>query len=107
MKQGRVLMSAFRAQLQARDVPLGPLLKRATWPPLRDIGFDILVVVLAVAMARCCYALAPLAILMIGNRQRALGNLLHEGGHGNLHRSRQVNDAITRLLLAPALFASL
>ncbi len=100
-------MSAFRAQLQACGVPYLPLLERKLWKPLRDIAVDGLVVLLAVAATRCWYWLAPMAIVAIGNRQRALGNILHDAGHGNLHRSRRVNDAIARLLLAPLIFASL
>src|ERR1700722_3926147 len=37
---------------------------------------------------------APLAIIVIGNRQRALGNLLHDAAHGSLGRNRQSADLI-------------
>ena len=48
---------------------------------------------------------APVSLLVIGNRQRALGNVLHDCGHRNLSRRAQVNDLIARTLVAPLLFA--
>lgn len=47
----------------------------------------------------------PVSLLVIGNRQRALGNVLHDCGHRNVSRRPQVNDRIARALLAPFLFA--
>ena len=75
--------------------------------PLLDIAFDATVIALAVlACAHISAWLSPLAVLFIGNRQRSLGNILHDGSHGNLHRSRELNDLILRVLLAPLLFLS-
>lgn len=51
-----------------------------------------------------CWAL-PISLLVIGNRQRALGNVLHDCGHRNISRRAQVNDFIARTLVAPLLFA--
>ena len=50
---------------------------------------------------------APIALLVLGNRQRALGNILHDAAHRNLTRKRLLNDLVTRALIAPLLFASL
>lgn len=47
----------------------------------------------------------PASLLVIGNRQRALGNVLHDCGHRNVSRRAQVNDFIARTLVAPLLFA--
>lgn len=47
----------------------------------------------------------PASLLVIGNRQRALGNVLHDCGHRNVSRQAQVNDLIARALVAPLLFA--
>jgi fatty acid desaturase len=40
--------------------------------------------------------LAPLAVVLIANRQRALGNILHDAGHRNLWRDRRRNDLVAR-----------
>jgi len=47
----------------------------------------------------------PASLLVIGNRLLALGNALHDCGHRNISRRRQVNDFIARTLVAPLLFA--
>ena len=41
---------------------------------------------------------APIAILVIGSRQRALSNLVHDASHGNLFSNRKVNDAVANIL---------
>lgn len=48
-----------------------------------------------------------LAVLVIGSRQRALMNLVHEAAHQKLFCSRPVNDLAGRLLAAAPLFISL
>src|SRR5690606_21548093 len=50
---------------------------------------------------------SPLAVVLIANRQRALGNILHDAGHRNLWRDRRRNDWVARLFIAPLLFSSL
>ncbi len=47
----------------------------------------------------------PGALFVIGNRQRALGNVLHDLAHRNVSRRAQANDFIARALVAPLLFA--
>jgi fatty acid desaturase len=42
---------------------------------------------------------APFSLLVIGNRQRALGNLLHDAAHGNCRTSGRAGDAIAEMLL--------
>ncbi|MDR8398418.1 fatty acid desaturase [Paraburkholderia sp. USG1] len=75
---------------------------------LRDIALDWLSIVAAVfALYRFGWWLWPIVIFWVGNRQRALGNLLHDAGHRTLARSHRVNDVIGRLFLGPPLFASL
>lgn len=73
-----------------------------------DVAVDWISVALSVAAVRVLGIVAlPLAVFIIGNRLRALGNLLHEAAHRNLHRSARINDTLARLLIAPAVFASL
>ena len=47
----------------------------------------------------------PAAMLVVGNRQRALGNVLHDLAHRNVSRRAKINDFIARTLVAPLLFA--
>jgi fatty acid desaturase len=50
---------------------------------------------------------APFAIVIIGNRQRALGNLLHDAAHGSFGRNRRSADLIARWLLFQPMWNSL
>lgn len=47
----------------------------------------------------------PAALFVIGNRQRALGNVLHDLAHRNVSRRAKTNDFIARALVAPLLFS--
>ena len=47
----------------------------------------------------------PAALFAIGNRQRALGNVLHDLAHRNVSRRPKTNDWIAQLVVAPLLFA--
>ncbi|WP_298236566.1 fatty acid desaturase [uncultured Azohydromonas sp.] len=101
-------LTAFRSELQKQQIPYQHLLKLAWWRPLCDVAVDLLVVALAVAaVVYGSWWLAPLALVVIANRQRALGNILHDAAHRNLHRKRLVNDGITNALIAPLVFADL
>jgi fatty acid desaturase len=82
--------------------------KLQTWRTIRDIAFDWITIFASVwATLRIGWATAPISLVVIGNRQRALGNLLHEASHGNLCAHRHVNDYLAHLLLTPALLNSL
>jgi fatty acid desaturase len=45
--------------------------------------------------------------VITGNRQRALGNLLHDAGHRNLVREGRLNDLLAEIFLSSSLFNSL
>ena len=76
--------------------------------PVFDLVFDLLVIVAAVSgVVAWGLAWTPLALLLLGNRQRALGNLLHDAGHRNLCRHHLINDGLAHVLIAPLLFADL
>ena len=84
------------------------MVSTTVWRPLIDMGCDGALVFAAVlAVITWGPWLVPLAVLVIGNRQRALGNILHDAGHRNLSRRRRVNDGIATLFLAPLLFADI
>lgn len=73
-----------------------------------DIIFDWLSITAAMlTLHRFGLWSAPAAVVLIGNRQRALGNLLHDAAHRNLAYSNIVNDTLAHLFVAPALFNSL
>lgn len=79
-----------------------------TWRSLSDIATDWAIICLTVWIAYRIGVWASIAaIFVIGNRQRALGNLLHEGGHQNLSNNRDANDRIACVLLASPLFNDL
>ncbi|MFM0433746.1 fatty acid desaturase [Paraburkholderia aspalathi] len=80
----------------------------STFQSLFDILFDWTIIYVAVWGAyRIGTCMTVIAFVIVGNRQRALGNLLHEASHQNLSAQRKVNDWIGQLLLAPALLADL
>jgi fatty acid desaturase len=101
-------LAMLRFQMQDRAAGFEALTRRRLWRPLCDILIDW-----AVMLGACAAVLelgpwlVPLALLLIGSRQRALGNILHDGSHGNLHAWRALNDAVVTLLVALPLFTSL
>ena len=91
----------LQAEMSGLSSDRTELERRCRWRPLLDIGLNWGLVLLACAAVLEFGGWAvPLALLVIGWRQRALGNLLHEAGHGNLHPSRRVNECMGWLLLA-------
>jgi fatty acid desaturase len=82
--------------------------KPSTLRSLSDIAVDWAIIYFAVWSAyRVGVWIAVLSILVVGNRQRALGNLLHEASHQNLSTQRNVNEWLANIFLAPALFNAL
>lgn len=101
-------LAALRAQLQARGSDHLALLRLTPWRPLADIAVDcVLVIACVYAVVALGTWLAPAAIVIIANRQRALGNILHDAGHRNLCRDKRWNDLMARAFVAPLLFSSL
>ena len=101
-------MAALRSELRQRGDPHCELFRLAPWRAVLDIAFDWLIVLSSVALVVWWSELfAPVAVVLIANRQRALGNILHDAGHRNLWRDRRRNDLVARLFIAPLLFASL
>lgn len=101
-------IGALRSALHDAGIDHRPLLKAGPLRPLGDVAFDLTVAVAATAAALEFGALAaPASVLLIGNRQRALGNVLHDAAHRNLSRRATVNDALANALIAPLAFADL
>lgn len=100
-------IALLRQSLHRAGNPHLPLLELQGWRPAWDITVDIAVIVAAILLALQQPWTAPAALLVLGNRQRALGNILHDAAHRNLNRNRRLNDLVTRALIAPLLFVSL
>lgn len=101
-------LTEFRRSLRVHGLSLDALVRLQPMRPLLDIAFDLAIVcVAATSVVSLGWWLAPLAALLIANRQRALGNILHDAGHRNLYRSQRLNDALARLLVAPLAMVSL
>jgi fatty acid desaturase len=101
-------MATFRPQWLAHVRPGHELLRTGLARPLIDIALDWSVVIAAVVLVvEAGMGFVPLALLLLGNRQRALGNILHDAGHRNLSRTARVNDAMANMLVAPLLLTSL
>lgn len=99
-----LIRSAFSGWNAVHETMTAPNVLRA----FADIAFDWLSIAGAVfILHRLGWFCAPAAVAWIGNRQRALGNLLHDAAHRNLATSRRLNDALASLFIAPALFNSL
>lgn len=100
-------IALLRQSLRRAGNPHLLLLKLQGWRPAGDVSLDIAVIATALILALEVPWAAPIALLVLGNRQRALGNILHDAAHGNLTRNRVLNDLVTRALIAPLLFLSL
>lgn len=100
-------IALLRQSLRHAGSPHLPLLTLQLWRPVRDVAVDLATIVAVLSMALLEPWTSPLALLILGNRQRALGNILHDAAHRNLTRDRQVNDLVARALIAPLLFLSL
>ena len=99
-------MADLRDQLRQQGSPYSELFKLRPARVLLDIAFDWTLMVGAVAaVVWLDVMLAPLSVLVLANRQRALGNILHDAGHRNIFRDKDRNDFVARGLVAPLLFA--
>ncbi len=58
----------------------------------------LLIALAAVATSKFGWAALPFALLLIGNRQRALGNLLHDASHWSLYGKRRQSELLANLL---------
>lgn len=92
----RRVMTSLRER--GLDAPLRRLHRQR---PGRACGLLVLnwsVIFGAFWLAEQTWCMVPLAILLVGWRQRALGNLLHDGSHGALLAGRRANRWVTIVL---------
>lgn len=73
---------------------LRPLTQLDNWHGPAAFAFDALVIATAISAAHMFPALYPIALFVIGTRQRALATLLHEASHKVLCANRVLNNAI-------------
>lgn len=94
-------MLAFRRALSETNLPINELTAARTGAVVRDLFFDWALIILAwyIAVTGPWWTI-PLAVVVIGNRQRALGNLLHDASHYLISTNLKVNDAIGHWLIA-------
>jgi fatty acid desaturase len=96
---------AHRAGIAAR---LKALHKPRLAPFLRAAAVDWCSIALAtVAALSLGWAALPLALLVIGNRQRALGNLLHDASHFSMDSDRRRAPLVANLLFCWPLWISM
>jgi fatty acid desaturase len=73
---------------------ISSLSKLDNWHCFLAILEDYVIVFLMAATCSVCWYLYPLAVLIIGSRQRALATLLHEASHKTLAKSKLLNLVI-------------
>lgn len=108
LRSAQADIHAFRQALAQANVPTEPLTSHHPGRVLRDLCMDWALILLAwYAVITWSLWLAPLAVILIGNRQRALGNLLHDASHYLLSGHTRLNDAIGQWWIALPSLASL
>jgi len=102
-------MARLRKALTEVHVSAAALSRKKVIRPIADIIFDWFVIfaVTAVALKVRNDLVWIAALFVIGNRQRALGNLLHDAAHSNLFPSRKWNDIVALGAIAPGALTSL
>ena len=95
-------------ELRAAGILYSKLVRPTAIRPLLDIGFDWTVILSGMLALHHigCWSW-PVVTILIGNRQRALGNLLHDAAHRNLANRHNLNDGIAQVFLTPPLFNNL
>lgn len=102
-------LRSFRRQLEKHGIELRAFTRHNTFLTLFHIGMDWLIVLLAwrLVIALPHMLTVPAALVLIGSRQRALGNLLHDASHYLLCTSKRINDVVAQLFLALPMVASI
>lgn len=101
-------INTVRKELAEHAIDVTAIYSIRAWRPALDVLFDYAIIFISGLFAFQGGVLVCLiALCVVGNRQRALGNLLHEAGHKNLFRNGRVNDWFAAVLLAPPLTSDL
>ncbi|CAG1017623.1 hypothetical protein BURC_02291 [Burkholderiaceae bacterium] len=87
----RVMNSRFSAEITHE---LERLATSDNWHSLLAVASGYLIIAAAVMAGEASAWLYPLAVLVIGARQRALTTILHDAAHGRAARSRWLNRVV-------------
>lgn len=82
------------------------LYKLNNWRGCIACAYDHIIIFLCVFLAEKFYPILPLAILVIGSRQRALATLLHEATHLCLAKNKALNKTLGTLFSGYLIFQS-
>lgn len=79
--------------------------------PVRSLSAAVvdwlLVAIVTTATIELGWAAVPVSLIVIGNRQRALGNLLHDAAHWSFDGNRRRSGVLANLLLCSPLWTSM
>ncbi len=97
----------LRKEIQAEGLDTKGILKINVWRALADACTDWILIFACVWLVYAVsWWLALIAVPLLGGRQRALGNLLHDAVHRNLSRNVTINTLITNCLIAPPMMSN-
>lgn len=85
---------------------LNELSKTDNWHSLMGLATDFSVVTLSAWLSFECHYFYPVALMIIGARQRGLATIMHDAAHGRAATSRTLNRIIGRYLTAFLIFQS-
>src|ERR1035438_1359568 len=95
MKNQLGTQTKFQLAKEIRELAL-PLDIRS----LAIVACDWLLVFAMIGLVQFSAWFIPLAIIVVGSRQRGLSNLTHDASHGNLFLARRSNDLIGNIFSA-------
>jgi fatty acid desaturase len=99
------IIQRHRFKLEIRKA-LWPLYRLDNWHWAVAWLSDVGIICVAVWLFARSVAFAPLSMIVIGSRQRALASILHESCHRTLARDRALNDVVGRWLAGFPVFQS-
>ncbi|MDH1281557.1 fatty acid desaturase [Ectopseudomonas chengduensis] len=106
----RLDLKKFRADMDALKLRrnIVDLMRQSTLKSICYIAFEYLIIAFSVCLVvSWSYWFIPLAVILVGSRQRALVVLVHEGAHRNLSSIVLLNDVMTKLFCALPMLISL
>lgn len=66
---------------------------------------DWIIILLSIYLSIVIPMTIPICLIIIGSRQRALSNLIHDSSHWNLTRNKKLNDVITDIFAGFAMLS--
>ena len=102
-------LRSFRQQVEEHGINMNRFTRHNAWRALFQLSMDWLVIIAAWRMViwKPHFLTVFAALVLIGSRQRALGNLLHDSSHYLLCANKRINDAIAQMFLALPMLATI